>query len=201
MSGEIGPLFSPHLIEEAVLSQLMRRLPLYSKVALEQWGVKLPEVVSWGLKDEEDTKFPEQGFPALVVIADETRSIEEHTGGWYRATWPFQVAIWIQHAEIIEARKLAQIYGAVIQAALLQRRSLGLEGTGGLTWEGQKLPFEPERERTTAISLNSFSIVIDEVVNWRNGPKNDLELPEEPPGPDPEITEVDVNVVAAEVAE
>jgi hypothetical protein len=198
MSGQIGPLFSPHLIEEAVLSQLMRRLPLYSKVALEQWGVKLPEIASWGLKDEEDTKWPEQGLPALVVIADETRSIEEHTDGWYRATWPFKVALWVEHAEIIEARKIAQIYGAVIQAAILQRRSLGLEGTGPVVWEGQKLPFEPERERTTAISLNSFSVVIDEVVSWRNGPKDDSELPEEPPGPDPEITEVDVAVEVAE---
>lgn len=197
-SGQIGPLFSPHIIEEAVLSQLMRRLPLYSEVALEQWGVKLPEVASWGLKDEEDARWPEQGLPALVVIADQTTSIEERTDGWYRATWPFQVALWVEHSEIIEARKIAQIYGAVIQAALLQRRSLGLEGTGGLRWEGQKLPFEPDRERTVAISLNSFSIVIDEVVNWRNGPKNDLELPEEPPGPDPEITEVDVAVEVAE---
>lgn len=198
MSGEIGPLFSPHLIEEAVLSQLMRRLPLYSKVALEQWGVKLPEIESWGLKDEEDTRWPEQGLPALVVIADETRTIEEHTDGWYRATWPFKVALWVADPQIIEARKIAQIYGAVIQAAVLQRRSLGLDGSSGLVWEGQKLPFEPDHDRFIAISLNSFSIVIDEVVNRRNGPKDDTELPAEPPGPDPEITEVDIAVEVAE---
>jgi len=200
MSGQVGPLFSPHVIEEAVLSQLMRRLPLYSQVALEQWGVKLPEIASWGLVDEEDDRWPEQALPALIVIADETRSIEEHTDGWYRATWPFQVSVWVEHSERVQARKIAQVYGAVIQAALLQRRSLGL-GNGPLRWEGQRLPFEAEQSRTQAVALNSFSIVIDEVVNWRNGPKDDSELPEEPPGPDPEITEVDVNVVAAEVAE
>lgn len=193
MSGQIGPLFSPHLIEEAVLSQLMRRLPLYSKVALEQFGVKLPEIESWGLVDEDDDRWPEQALPALVVIADQTRSIEEHTDGWYRATWPFSVTVWIEHSERVQARKIAQIYGAVVQAALLQHRSLGL-GAGPLVWEGQKLPFEAEQSRTQAVSQNSFSIVIDEVVNWRNGPKDDSELPEEPPGADPEITEVDVAV-------
>jgi hypothetical protein len=188
MSGQIGPLFSPHLIEEAVLSQLMRRLPLYSKAAEEQFSVKLPEIESWGLVDEDDDRWPEQALPAVVVIADETRNVEEHTDGWYRASWPFSVTVWIEHPQRVWARKIAQIYGAVVQAALLQRRSLGLEA-GLLRWEGQKLPFQAEQSRTQAISLNSFSVVIDEAVNWRNGPKDDTDLPEEPPGPDPEATE------------
>lgn len=196
MSGEIGPLFSPHMIEEAVLASLMRRLPLYSKAALDQWGIKLPEIASWGLVDEEEDRWPEQQLPALVVIADETRNVEEHSAGWYRASWPFSVTVAIAHAERVQARKIAQIYGAVVQAALLQRRSLGLED-GELRWEGQKLPFHAEQDRTEAVSQNLFSVVIDEVVNWRNGPKTD-ELPEEPPGPDPEITEVDVAVEVAE---
>lgn len=191
MSGEIGPLFSPHMIEEAVLASLMRRLPLYSKAALDQWGVKLPTIESWGLVDEEEDRWPEQALPALVVIADETRNIEEHSGGWYRASWPFSVTVALEHPERVQARKYAQIYGAVIQAALLQRRSLGMTGVE-LQWEGQKLPFRAEQTRTEAVSQNLFSIVVDEVVNWRLGPKSD-ELPEEPPGPDPEITTVEVD--------
>lgn len=189
---EIGPLFSPHQIEEAVLSQLMRRLPLYSKVAQQQWGVKLPGIQSWGLVDEEDDRWPEQALPALVVIAEEARGVEEHSGEWYRATWPFSVTVWIEHPERVWARKLAQIYGAVVQAAVIQRRSLGVEGVR-VAWEGEKLPWEAEQSRTQAVSQNFFSVVVDEVVNWSVGPKTD-ELPDEPPGPDPEVTEVEIDV-------
>jgi hypothetical protein len=193
MSGEIGPLFSAYEVEEAVLAALMRRLPLYSTTARQQWGVKLPEIASWGLVDEDEDRWPEQALPALVVIADETRNVEEHADGWYRATWPFSVTVAIEHPERVWARKIAQIYGAVIQAALLQRRSLGQEGMR-LEWLGQKLPFRAEQSRTEAVSQNLFAVVVDEVVNWQNGPKDDSELPQEPPGSDPEVTEIEVDV-------
>jgi hypothetical protein len=196
---QIGPLFSPHLIEEGVLARLQRALPLYIQEAEAQYGVKLPAISSWGLVDEgEDERKPEQGFPALVVVAGGTGKggePEEYSGGWYRSAWAVTVLLAVQHPERVVARKLAQIYGAVIRGAVLQERSL--EGAGRVAkWTGELNPFETSQERTEAASENFFLVQQDEVVNWQMGPKG--ELPDAPAGEDPEVTEIEVD---AEVSE
>jgi hypothetical protein len=188
----IGPLFSPHVIEEAVLSVLQRWIPLYSDAARDQHGIKLPEIASWGLVDEDEEKWPEQGYPALVVIAEQTENVEQYAEGWYRATWPFRIALYVEAAQRVEARMVAQVYGAVIRGAILQRKSLGDAGRDA-TWMGEKLPYEAEHSRTLAASFNTFTITQDQVVNWQAGPKDELP-PEEPPGEGPEVTETAVEV-------
>jgi hypothetical protein len=196
---QIGTLFSPHLIEEGVLSRLQRALPLYLKEAEAQYGIELPAIASWGLVDEgDDEKWPEQGYPALVVIAAGTGKggePEEYAGGWYRAAWSLAVVVAVEHPERVMARKIAQIYGAVIRGIVLQKRSL--EGAGRVAlWTGERNPYEATKERTEAASENFFLVQQDEVVNWQMGPKGDL--PAEPLDEDPEVTEIDVK---AEVEE
>ena len=190
MSG-IGTLFSPHLIEEGVLSTLQRWLPLYRAEIEAQYGIELPDIASWGLVDEEDDRWPEQALPALIVIAEPTEEAEKYSG-WSRASWPFQVAVIVEHPQRVWARKIAQLYGAAIRGAILQRRSLG--GIGRVTdWTGERLPFEATKSRTEAASQNLFLVQQDEVVNWQMGPKGEVP-PDEPPPDGPEITEVDVDV-------
>lgn len=191
MSG-IGPLFSPHLIEEGVLSTLQRWLPLYVEEVKAQYGVELPEIASWGLEDEDDERWPEQALPALIVIAERTRDEEKASEGWYRAGWPFQVSVIVEHPQRVWARKIAQLYGAVIRGAVLQRRSLGDAGRATV-WQGERLPYLAEKSRTEAASHNSFVVKQDEVVNWQMGPKEDTP-PDAPPPDGPQITEVDVEV-------
>jgi hypothetical protein len=190
MSG-IGTLFSPHLIEEGVLSTLQRWLsPLYLAEVKDQYGIELPEIESWGLVDEEDDRWPEQALPALIVVAERARDARRKQDGWYSADWPFHVTVIVEHPERVWARKIAQIYGAAIRGVILQRRSLG--GIGRVTdWEGEALPFEATKSRTEAASQNFFVVQQDEVVNWQVGPKEDLP-PDEPPPDGPEITDVDV---------
>jgi hypothetical protein len=191
MSG-IGPLFSPHLIEEGVLSTLQRWLPLYMQEVKEQHGVGLPEIKSWGLVDEESERWPEQALPALIVIAEPTHGTPQKYGdGWYRAEWPFQVVVAVEHPQRVWARKIAQIYGAVIRGVLLQRRDLGTAGRV-TDWTGEKNPYEAQKSRTEAASQNFFLVQQDEVVNWQMGPKGDTP-PDTPPPDGPEITEVDVD--------
>lgn len=190
---EIGKLFSPHLLEEAVLSALQRRLPLYMLEAQEQYGLKLPEIVSWSLEDEEEDRQPEQSFPALIIVAGgigKGGEPEENSDAWYRAKWALQVDLIVQHPKMVMARKIAQIYGAVIRGALVQERSLTKDGFR-IDWTGELNPYRGEKSRTEAASNNFFLVTVEEVVNWRLGPKGD-ELPEEPPGSDPEVTETDV---------
>src|SRR3954447_1799159 len=156
MSG-IGALFSPHLIEEGALSTLQRWLPLYLDEVEAQYGVRLPEIASWGLEDEEDDRWPEQALPALIVVAEQTEDEQETNEGWYRASWPFQVTVIIEHPQRVWARKIAQLYGAVVRGAVLQRRSLGSAGRVA-GWRGERLPFEAKKSRTEAASQNFFVV-------------------------------------------
>lgn len=190
---EIGKLFSPHLLEEAVLSALQRRIPLYMLEVKSQYGLELPPVASWGLEDEEEDRQPEQTFPALIVVAGgigKGGEPEENSDGWYRAKWALQVDLIVEHPQRVLARKIAQVYGAVIRGALVQERSLTKDGFR-IDWTGELNPYRGEKSRTEAASNNFFLVTVEEVVNWRLGPKGD-ELPEEPPGSDPEVTETDV---------
>jgi len=189
---EIGPLFSPHLIEEGILSVLQRWLPLYRLEIKDQYSVELPEIESWGLVDEDDERWPEQALPALIVIAEQGQQVEKYCGGNYRAKWPFQVVVVVEHPQRVWARKIAQLYGAAIRGAILQRRDLGVAGRVA-DWDGERLPYEAKKSRTEAASQNFFLVSQDEVVNWQLGPKGDTP-PDSPPGEDPEVTEVDVDV-------
>lgn len=190
MSG-IGTLFSPHLIEEGALSVLQRWLSLYMEEAKAQYGIELPSIKSWGLEDDKTDRWPEQALPALIVVAEPTQGTEKYSDGWYRANWPFQVVVIIEHPERVMARKIAQIYGAVIRGAILQHRDLG-DGGRVAKWVNEALPFEATKSRTEAASQNFFLVQQDEVVNWQMGPKGD-EPPETPPPDGPEITETEVH--------
>jgi hypothetical protein len=189
----IGPLFSPHLIEEGAIATLQKWLPFYAGVAKEEHGLELPPIKSWGLLDNTYDRWPEQALPALVVVAEgigRGGSPEKHSGGYYRASWGLGVVVVVQHPKTIMARKIAQIYGACIRGALLQRRSLGAGGQIA-DWLDEASPYGVNERRTRAASENVFSVTQDEVVNWQMGPKTD-----EPPATvpiEPEITEVDVD--------
>jgi hypothetical protein len=190
----IGTLFSAHMIEEAVLSALVRWLPLYVDEVKNQYGLsEFPDIESWGLVDEDDEKWPEQAYPALVVIAEEPEQVEEYAEGWYRASWPFKVSVHVEHPQRVWARKIAQIYSAAIRGALLQRKSLGDAGRD-VKWTGGSLPWKAfDRSRTLAIGFNNFIVTQDEVVNWQAGPKDELP-PAELPSEGPEVSETEVQV-------
>jgi hypothetical protein len=192
MSGGIGPLFSPHLIEESVLSVLMRWLPWYVERVEETYGKKLPGIESWGLVDEEDDRWPEQALPALIVVAEDAEGVGKYGEGFYRASWPFQVTVVVEHPERVWARVIARLFGAAVRGAILHRRDLGDAGRAA-EWTGERNPFLAEKSRTEAANQNFFRVTQDEVVNWQLGPKTDVP-PEELPSDGPEITEVDVDV-------
>jgi hypothetical protein len=187
----VGPLFSPHLLEESILRKLQRWLPGYLTIACELNGVEegIEAITSWGLQDEDDDKWPEQGLPALVVVAGRTiGEPKKHSKGMYRAVWPISIGVAIAASNGVLARKYAQVYGAAIRGVILQGRSQGEEGQTA-EWLGD----EPgiiavEQRRTIASNANAFAITKDDVVSWRMGSGSD-----KPPIPDtwPEVTETD----------
>jgi hypothetical protein len=188
----VGPLFSSHVIEEAVLAKLRRWLPGYLTIACDLHGVngKIAGVRSWAVANTAE-KWPEQGLPALLVVGPEESSEVEASGqGMYRATWPVEVGLVIAARTGPNARKYARIYGAAIRGALLQGRSQGEEGLT-TTWrgEGNGILGLDQKRRTMAANANLFDVTVDNVVSWRMGPGSN-----KPPIPSdwPEVTETEV---------
>jgi hypothetical protein len=188
----VGPLFSPHVIEEAVLAKLRRWLPGYLSIACDLHGVKggIAAVKSWGTSNTGE-KWPEQGLPALLVVGpEETTDVEKQGQGMYRATWPVEVGLVIATRTAPAARKYARIYGAAIRGALLQGRSLGVEGLS-TEWrgEGNGVLGLDQKRRTMAANSQLFAVTADNVVSWRMGPGDG-----KPPIPSewPEVTETEV---------
>lgn len=187
----VGPLFSSHVIEEAVLATLKKWLPGYLSIACELHGVTggIAAVKSWAVSNEAE-KWPEQGLPALLIVGpEETTGEPDAQGqGMYRATWPVEVGLVIAARTGPGARKYARIYGAAIRGALLQRRSLGESLT--TTWRGEGTGIvDSNQRRTLAANANLFEVTSDKVVSWRMGPGDG-----KPPIPDdwPEVTETEI---------
>jgi hypothetical protein len=195
----IGPLFSAHVIEEAAIAALREGIPFYAEEARAQYGLELPEIKSWGLSNKTYDRFPEQALPALVVVAEGLGpggAPQKYGGGWYRAAWSLGVVVVIQHPKLTDARKIAQIYGAVTRGALLQRRDLG-EGGQIADWIDEGYPYKTGDNRTRAAAENVFLVKRDEVVNWQMGPKGN-KLPGVIQPEYPEITEVEVDTEVKE---
>lgn len=188
----VGPLFSPHLIEEAALRTLRDWLPVYRDAIYNRYKARLPKIESWGLENSTAKRQPEQKLPSLIVVADgigQDGAPEEHTAGLYRASWIFGVAVVIESGNPFIARRNAQMYGAAVRGAILQHRSLGLDGCVS-KWLDESYPFGSKESKTRAVAESLFAVEVDEVVNWQMGPKG--EPPSSIPAADPEITEVDV---------
>lgn len=190
----VGPLFSSHLIEEAALRTLRDWLPIYRTAIYNRYKVKLPKIESWGLENSTADRRPEQKLPTLIVVAGgigQDGSPEEHSGGMYRASWAFGVAVVVESGNPFVARRNAQLYGAAVRGAILQHRSLGLDGCVA-KWLDEDFPYGSKEGRTRAKAESLFALEVDEVVNWQMGPKGTP--PNSIPTQDPKITEVDVDV-------
>jgi hypothetical protein len=177
----VGPLFSAHLIEEAVISTLRKWLPGYLTIACDLHGVEegIVRIQSWGLASRVDDRWPEQGLPALLVVGGKARDQEKDGGGTYRATWPFEVGVALSGSVPHIARKHAQVYAAAVRGAIVQRRSLG-DGLRATEWTGEdSAEGEDKQRRTIAAVSNSFEVTQEDVVSWKRGPgSNDGLIPD-----------------------
>ncbi len=187
----VGPLFSSHLLEEAAVKTLREWLPIYTDAVYNRYKVKLPKIASWDLQDSTKRSTGQQ-YPSLIVIAGgigQDGTPEEHQEGMYRASWAIGVAVAVESSNPIIARRNAQLYGAVVRGAIVQHRSLGLEGCV-TKWLDENYPHGSKDGRTKAVAECLFAVEIDEVVSWQLGPKD--APPKQLPTEDPEITDVEV---------
>lgn len=188
----IGPLVDSGQIEADVLRTLQTWLPTYLLEAVAQAEHDpIAAPASWAIISQYD-RWPEQGLPAVIVVSpgiieDSTRRDGE---GFYRATWAVEVSVTVAAAKSTVARRMAQIYGAAVRGALLQRRSLGHQ-TQVTDWINEEIGgVNADKRRTVCVVANAFHVERADVVTTQ-GPTGD-----EPPAPGswPIVNEATVEV-------
>jgi hypothetical protein len=196
----VGPLFSAHILERSVLATLRDYLPPYLTIACELNGITegIAKVESWGLESELADDWPSQGMPALLVVSGSTTDEPEEGGdGMIRAEWRCDVIISVKAATGPRARRYAQVYGAAIRGALLQRRTLGEElqvarwlgeDTGGTVRDIE------DTESSVCSVMNSFGVERERVVSWQKGAGSLKPIPDGWP----EVKEIDVKTEVKE---
>ena len=135
---------------------------------------------SWATVSEYD-RFPEQGLPAIIVSAPGLADTPQVNGnGDVRADWVIEVSATVSANGAKQTRRLAQMYLAAIQGAMLQRRSLGDPYTATYLTDVQYADVPTERRRSIMAAAAAFRVGVEQMVSMKKGP-----VSPEPPDPVP----------------
>lgn len=135
---------------------------------------------SWATVSEYD-RFPEQGLPAIIVSAPGLADTPQMNGaGEIRADWTVEVSATVSANGARQTRRLAQMYLAAIQGAMLQRRSLGDPYTAVYLTDVQYADVPTERRRSIMAAAAAFRVGVEQMLSTKEGPVSPL-----PPDPTP----------------
>lgn len=135
---------------------------------------------SWATVSEYD-RFPEQGLPAIIVAAPGLSEDPQVNGaGDVRADWIIEVSATVSANGARQTRRLAQLYLAAIQGAILQRRSLGDPYTAAYLTNVQYADVPTERRRSIMAAAAAFRVGVEQVLSTKAGP-----VSPDPPDPVP----------------
>lgn len=167
-----GPLNHAGLLEQAAAARLREWMPAYLADVERQHDreigrLQLRSIITVSGLD----RFPEDQLPCAVVISPGTIGDPTKDGsGACSATYNVSVAVLVSGREQKGSRLLAQLYGAAVRGALMQRRSL-TESIDIEDWLGESFDDLPVDERRTLFGgINSFSASLGNVVSWKAGP-------------------------------
>jgi len=166
-----GPLNHAGLLEAAAVDRLRAWMPAYLAEVERQHGLDVGKLELRSIITvSELDRLPEDQLPCAVVISPGT--IGEPTkdsSGRYLAAYNLSVAVLVSGIERQGSRLLAQLYGAAVRGALLQRRHLA-DDVEIADWLGESFDDVPvESNRTLFGGINSFSSELNDVVTWKAG--------------------------------
>lgn len=182
MTDLFGPIVTGHDVEEAVRDHLKNFSVTYLAEMERITGrdpEKLPKVRSWTIEpDEPATKWPEDQFPAVVIVSPGLAEKPEVEGdGTVYATWTIGLAALTSAKTEQGSRETAKLYTAHLRAIMLQHPSIG--GFAADThWLDEDYTILPtDTRRTLAAGYLVFNVTAAEVLNVNGGP---IEPPAEP---------------------
>jgi hypothetical protein len=197
MSDLFGPIVTGHDVEEAVRDHLKEWSVTYLAEMERLTGrdpETLPKVRSWTIEpDEPATKWPEDQFPAVVVVSPGLveQPYVEGDGTVY-ATWTIGLAALTSARTEQATRELAKVYAAHLRAIMLQRPSIGgfASDTHWLDEDYNILP--TDTRRSLAAGYLVFNVTAAQVLNVYGGPTEPPDEPYEDPADWPTVDTTEV---------
>jgi hypothetical protein len=197
-------------VEEAVTEQLAAWMPVYLRELEIQRGwpadKHLPAVRSYTTFSRLD-HFDEQQLPGVVVYSPGLNGAPKMEGnGTYTAVWNISIAVIVSAMDQASTNTLAKMYAAAVRSIMVQKPSLGGFAVH-VVWRNESYDDlgSSEGERTFAVGVGEFDVMVENVVNKMGGPRTypsaDPPDPVHQPGSQwPEAQEVDVDVEKEGVA-
>jgi hypothetical protein len=178
----IGPIISPDVVRDALVSYLRLWLPTYLCEIDEQRGLERGITAwprSWQIVPNVDNTLEGQ-IPAMLVICPGiTKPPIKEGDGTYRATYTVGVAALVKGATQIQASDTAGRYGGAIATAVMQEPGRIDEHVHGVTWEGDTYNDIPaESTRSLSSVTVHFAIEFRKVLSVRNGPSMPIIQPD-----------------------
>lgn len=169
-----GRMITAAEIERAAVMTLQKWSPTYlaeiERQMFDTNTLRFPAPKSYQILPDLESWAGEQ-LPAAVVVCGGTVEDPKIEGDdRYSAEWLVSVGVVVSADTIQNTQDLAKIYGAVIRAVMLQKRSL--EGFAmGVRWlEESYDDLPPEDARTLAMANVFFAVQVADVVTRRGGP-------------------------------
>jgi hypothetical protein len=126
-------------------------------------------------------RFPEQGLPAIIVSAPGMAEEPRVSGdGFIGGDWIIEVSATVSANGAKQTRRLAQMYLAAIQGAMLQRRSLGDPEMIVRLSAVEYADVSNDQRRSIVAAGAAFTVSVDRMISIHAGP-----ITPEPPEPIP----------------
>jgi hypothetical protein len=174
-------------LEEAIIAHLSAWMPVYLRELEIQrgWpnGKHLPNARSFTVFSRLD-HFDEQQLPAVVVSSPGLASAPKMEGsGSYTAIWNVNIAVIVSAKDQASTNTLAKIYAAAVRSIMVQKPSIS-EFAVHNVWTNESYDDlgSSDGERTFAVGVGEFAVMVENVVNKMGGPRTYPFI--EPPDPE-----------------
>lgn len=177
-----GPLIDTRDVQLAVKSTVQKWIKTYVALVERMNGLdprSLPLPRSYVLKNHDAlSKNPEDQTPAIVIVCPGTAGDPVRDGeGFYRVPYAVSVAAIVSARDEDSTSVLAKRYAAALYALMVHNGSLG-GFAEGVRWRGERNDdLRPDGDRTIAVGINVFEVLVPNVIQAGAGLK---EPPEEP---------------------
>ena len=174
-------------LEEAIIAHISAWLPVYLREIEIQRGwpddKRLPNARSYTVFSRLD-HFDEQQLPAVVVSSPGLAGAPKMEGtGAYTAIWNVNIAVIVSAMDQASTNTLAKIYAAAVRGIMVQKPSIGGFAVHSV-WTNESYDDlgSSDGERTFAVGVGEFAVMVEDVVNKMGGPRTYQFI--EPPDPE-----------------
>lgn len=165
-----GTLHTPVDIVNAAVARLKDWQGEYVRLINDHYGTSLAPLRA-AIPMTDLQRYPENKMPvAVVVVTNSTGAPVKDGNGYYSAPYTMIIGCISAAASEDDARRNVALYGAACRMAVGQRRKLA-EDVVVQEWTGESInPLQINEKKRLLVCTNSFSVRLDNVFSWKEGP-------------------------------